>query len=108
MPSSERFTKAEAHLRAAIEFAPSLVEAHASLGSVYIRMVRYDLAEAPTRTGSPFRLMPSALSQIKISQQFWPKKNAPDAHVYRDAAYCKVQVFVERAYAAGAPVALVL
>jgi Tfp pilus assembly protein PilF/glutathione synthase/RimK-type ligase-like ATP-grasp enzyme len=102
----ERFTKAEAHLRTAIEFSPSLVEAHASLGSVYIRMVRYDLAEAPTRNALSLDAFNVVANQNLAA--ILAQKKSPDAHVYRDAAYSKVQVFVERAYAVGAPVALVL
>lgn len=45
----ERFEEARDHLIRATEIDPSLVQAFANLGSVYIRMGCWDLAEAPTR-----------------------------------------------------------
>jgi tetratricopeptide (TPR) repeat protein len=102
----ERFAKAEDHLHKAIELEPSLVEAYASLGSVYIRMVRYDLAEAPTR----FALSLDA-GNVVANQNLaaiLAQQGAPEAQVYRDAAFNKEQIFIEAAQVPGAPTALVL
>jgi tetratricopeptide (TPR) repeat protein len=102
----ERFAKAEDHLRQAIAIEPSLTEAYANLGSVYIRMVRYDLAEAPTRHALSLDAGNVVANQNLAA--ILAQKGAPEAHIYRDAAFNQEQIFVEAAQVAGAPVALVL
>jgi len=102
----ERFSKAEAHLKMATDLAPSSAEAFASLGSVYIRMARYDLAEAPTHYA--LSVDPSNLVANQNHIAIEALKHGSDASGDRIVAAGNDHFFVEKAYRAGAPVALVL
>lgn len=102
----ERHAKAEEHLLLAIQADPMLVEAHASLGSVHMRVARYDRAEPPTRQALALDPYNMVANQNLIAILASRGELGPQAN--RDNALPREQVLVERAFRADAPVALVL
>lgn len=102
----ERHAKAEEHLLLAIQADPTLVEAHASLGSVHMRVARYDRAEPPTRQALALDPYNMVANQNLIAILASRGELGPQAD--RDHVFPREQILVERALRADAPVVLVL
>jgi Flp pilus assembly protein TadD len=89
------FAAAESELLEAVAQAPSSAAAQASLGSLYMRLDRYDMAEAPCREA--LRLDPALITAHQNLAAILALRDDPEAELHRDEAYNRQQIFVENA-----------
>lgn len=102
----ERFEDARDHLIRATQIDPSLAQAFANLGSVYIRMGYWDLAEAPTRHAISLDAYNLVANQNLLAiNAHGRNRNAGDD---RGADAGQPTFLVEKALRSEAPVVLIL